>query len=282
MVKERFDRRYFGAVLFVDSVTKNSVRQSFNIHAKGMRFMINRSYLHVICDVDGLEDHTHSFDSPPAQPFLLSKIFDVTITDPLQKYLPRIKRIELPRNPHPNSDDSIFKPIKVSMFCAPSGNLNPNWSVVRASVSVLGANGDDPEQPLKGSLLRIIREEDGKLIASGLSDDRGEALIIVPGIPFHNFVTDTEEPDDDNEFDHDNWMASGDVVEKETAVRLEIVVDKTLPWPVNPEVLEENRNGWLCKIKDNKDSTLMDFVNLKLKTGQTQIITLFVKIPEGM
>jgi hypothetical protein len=278
-VKENINRRYLGAVRFVDNTTKGVVRRPFNIDAKGLCFIVNASYLHVIASAEDLEEHTHSFDSPPDQPVIKSKIFDVTITDPLQKYLPRRKRIELPRNADPGSDDSLFEPIQVPMFSASSGCLNPNWSIIRASVIKFGQ--DDPEQPLKGALLRIIRDEDGRLIATGLTDHRGEALIVVPGIPFHDFVTDEDLPDDESELDHDYWLATGDVVKKETSVKVEAILDRTLSWPVDPEVLEENRNEWLCKAMVNKNGELADSVNLKLKTGQTQIIKFYISVPDG-
>lgn len=278
-VKEDIDRRYLGALYFVDSVTKGIVRRSLNIEAKGLRFVINQSYLHVIVSADGFEKHFRSFAAPPNQPEIKSKVFQLTISDPLRQYLPRIKRIELPRNPDPEDDDGLFEPVQVPMFSAPSGSLRPNWSIIR--VSVFDAGQEDKEVPIKGALLRIVREDGETLIAAGLTDPRGEAIIVVAGIPIHNFVTDDEQPGDDDELDHDGWLASGNVVEKETSVKLHVVVDKKLPWPLDPEVLEENSQNWLCKVKDSKENELEDYVNLKLKTGQTQKIKLFVKVPDG-
>lgn len=277
-LKEQIDRRYLGALCFVDSVTKNIVRRSLNIEAKGLRFVMNRSCLHLIVWADGLKNHLDSFVTPPNLPDVKSQVFQVTIFDPLRQYLPRIKRIELPRNPDPEDDDSLFEPVQVQMFSAPSGSLRPNWSIIR--VSVFDAGQEDAKIPIKGALLRIVREDGGKHIASGMTDHRGEAMIIVPGIPIHNFVTDDEQPGDD-EPDHDGWLASGNVVEKETSVKLHVVVDKKLPWPLDPEVLEENSQNWLCMVKDSKENELEDYVKLKLKTGQTQKIKLFVKVPGG-
>jgi hypothetical protein len=278
-VKEDIDRRYLGALCVVDSVTKGIVRRSLDIRAKGLRLVINRSYLHIIVSAEGLENHLHSFVAPPGQPEIRSKIFQLTISDPLRHYLPRIKRIELPRNPDPKVDDGLFEPIRIPMFSAASGSSRSNWSIIRASV--YDAGQEDPEIPIRGALLRIVREEDEKLLAVGLADPRGEAMIIVPGIPIHSFITEDERPGDEDETDNDGRPASGDVVEKETSVKLYIVVDKKLPWPVDPELLEENSQEWLCKVKDNRSNELVDYVKLKLKTGQTRKITLFVKVPHG-
>ncbi len=277
-VKEHLDRRYLGALCFVDCATQGVLRRSFKIETRGLSFFVNPSYLHVIAAADGLEAHTQSFSAPPDQPAVCSKYFDLTITDPLQKYLPRIKRIELPLNPDPAAADNLFEPIRISLFPASCAPLNPNWSIIRTSVFQFG--GDDEGQPLGGALLRVVRSEDGKLVACGLTDQRGEALIVVPGIPFSNFVTDENQPGNDDEPDHDDWMASGAVVEKETSARLEVLASGGFSWPVDPDVLEKNRNECLCMVTDDKDGGLAEFLNLKLKTGRTRVISLFVRTPE--
>ena len=120
-------------------------------------------------------------------------------------------------------------------------------------------------------------------MAGGLTDPRGEATVIVPGIPISNFVTEEEQPDDDI-MDHDDWLASGDVVKKETPVKLTVVVEEKMtdtefPWPVDPDLLEEKHNLWRRKIKTEEAGELKDDVELKLKTGQTKKITLLVKVP---
>jgi hypothetical protein len=274
-VKEEIDRRYLGALLFIDQVTKGVVRRSLDIEANGLGFVANLSSLHVILSAAGLESHTVSFLSPPDEPEVKSMVFNLTISDPLHKFLPRTKRIDLPRNPDPKEEYNLFTPIEVVMFPAATASLSPNWSVIRASVFK-----DASEQPLRGSLLRLTREEDGGLIASGLTDQRGEALIIAAGIPVHNFAKAAEQPDD-GDSDHDDWVAAGAVVEKETAVRLEVVVEWTLPWPVDPEELEENRDKWHRKVRENKEADWANYINLKLKTGQNQTKKLFVRVPEG-
>lgn len=278
-VKEDREHRFLGAIRFLDNATGGTIRRPFSVEAKGLRFVVNQSHLHIIVSAEGLEEHTSSFLAPPDQPAIGSKAFDVFVSDPLQEYLPRIKRIELPRNPDRTSENNLFKPIRVPMFSAASASLSPNWSILRISGVEVGS--DKPEQALKGCLLRVVRESDGRLLARGLTDHRGEALIVVPGIPLHSFVTDEEEPGDDGELHHADWLASGDIVEQQTSVKLEAVADRALPWPVDPEVLEKNRSQWLCKVAGHKDADLEDSMSLKLKTGRTETITLFVKVPEG-
>jgi len=137
---------------------------------------------------------------------------------------------------------------------------------------------DNPERGIQGVLIRIVREDDNRLIASALTDHRGEALVVVPGIPFNNFVTEHSAPENE---ENDDWLATGNVVEKETSVRLEAVVDETLPWPVDPEALEANHNEWLCEVTASENGELANSINLKLKTGQTQIIKFYVNVPVG-
>jgi len=278
-IKEDIDRRYLGAICIVDSVTNGIVRRSLDIEAKGLCFVINRSYLHVIVSAENLENHLRSFVAPPDHPEIRSNIFQLTISDPLRHYLPRIKYIELPRNPNPKVQDALFEPIRIPMFSAVSRGSRPNWSIIRVSVYNVGK--EDSEVPIKGALIRIVREDDEKLIAAGLADPRGEAMIIIPGIPLHSVVTEDERPVDEDEPDHEDRPTSGDVVEKETSVKLFVVVDKKLPWPVDPELLEEKSHEWLCKVKYNRSNELKNNIKLKLKTGQTQKITLFVKVPDG-
>jgi len=280
-VQENIDRRYLGAIRFVDSATGNTIRRSMDIQADGLRFIINPSFLHVIDSAKGLGKHYRSFAVPPDEPDLESLSCRLIISDPLQNYLPRIKRIALPRNPDPAVAHSLFKPIPVRMFSAPSGKVSPNWSIIRASVLHSEAVGGVDDMPVRGALLRIVREEDNVLLANGLTDKRGEALVIVPGIPIHSFVT-AELPGGDEELDDADWLASGEVMEKETSVRLTVIVDSTLGWPVDPELLEENNTLWLCKVQDKKDNALEDDVKLKLKTGQTQTIKLFAEVPAGI
>ena len=96
--------------------------------------------------------------------------------------------------------------------------------------------------PVPGALCRILNASD-EVIAGGMSDKRGEAVIIVPGIPVSDFAreddTGTDDPefdepdpeldDEDLETDDTDYLASGSVVEMETPVKLTIVVTPDAP-----------------------------------------------------
>ena len=77
---------------------------------------------------------------------------------------------------------------------------------------------------------------------------------------------------------YDEWLASGDVVEKETPVKLNLVlpeiVDEKFAWPVNPEELEKKFGNPPVKFKTKRDGALKKNKKLNLKTGETQKIKL--------
>jgi hypothetical protein len=278
-IKENNDRRTLGALCFVDSATRAVIRRPLDVRAEGLSIIPNRSFLHVIVSAKVLERHVSAFESPPSDPDIGDLKFLVTVSDPIRNYLPRLVRIALPRTTDPNDADSLFTPISVPMYAASTRPSSPNWSVIRASV----VDGDSPgaNRPVGGALVRVVREEGGTLLAGGMTDARGEAMIVVPGIPVNSYVTENTLPDADPQ-DHDDWVATGSVVETETSVNLEVIADRTHPWPADPDDLTKNRLNWRCRIKKTKDDELSDWVNVKLKTGQTQGITLFVRIPPGV
>jgi len=288
-IKETIDRRALGALLLVDNATKTPVGRAMTVFADGLKFFPNRSHLYVISHARGLESHLTAFESPPDasnpnEPDIGSQEFNVTIRDPLGKYLTRSLQLSLPRNPDREEDDHIFKPIQVPLFSSPISDLNPNWSIIRASVfDLVDINNENPT-PVPGALLRILNASD-EIIAGGMSDKRGEAVIIVPGIPVSDFARednpgaeDPELDDEDLESDNVDYLASGSVVEMETPVKLTVVVAPDAPWPVDPEKLEQNIEDWQKLFRSEMDAELINELDLKLKTGKTQSIKLFIDL----
>ena len=125
-----------------------------------------------------------------------------------------------------------------------------------------------------------------------MSDKRGEAVIIVPGIPVSDFVREdnpgTDDPefdepdpelyDEDLEADDTDYLASGSVVEMETPVKLMVVVTPDAPWPVDPEEMEKNIGDWQKHFRSDMDTEPVNELDLKLKTGKTQSIKLFIDL----
>lgn len=201
---ERAEARVLGALRCVDASTRAVVAGPLQAHIAGARLRRNRSGLLVIVQADALAEHEAAFLAPPAAPGLGSVPLTVALDDPAGRYLPRLARLALPRDPdpeHADREDSLFRPIEIAMYPASRAPLGANWAVLRVTAHAL-AGGD----ALGGALL-IVRSGTG-VLARGLSDWRGEALVPVPGVPV---TTWSDDPDD--------------VVVSEVAVQLELVFD---------------------------------------------------------
>jgi hypothetical protein len=176
---ERVESRVLGALRFVDAVTGIAISSPFTVAAPGVRLLRNRSGLYVIHKAPGFEAYLASFAMPPATPAVGSVGIELTVGDPSGRYLPRAATLALPRDPSPSATASLFQPVDIPLFPAPSARIAFNWAVLR--VTVTAANGDR----LGGALLRVLRN--GGVLARGLSDWRGEALVPVAGVPVTTF-----------------------------------------------------------------------------------------------
>ena len=193
---ESIDRRYLGVIKCIDRATGFHLNQHMRLESDDLSFLRNRSNHYVISKAIGLELHSDAFEQAPATPADESLAFNVEVSDPKRDYLPRTIEIALPRDANPANfanNNSLFKAIDVPLYAAPKAQIMANWSTVRVSVmrdsAVLG------NQPVAAALLRVIRESDDEILSSGLSDQRGEALVIVPGIPITQFADDEGEDD---------------------------------------------------------------------------------------
>lgn len=185
MTRELFERRVLGAVRFTDAATRSRILDPLSVRAEGVKFVRNMSGDYVIFDAPGLEAHTQSFESPPNAPALASVPVTIEVADPAGRYVTRRSVIRLPRDPdptHSNAPDSLFGAIEVTLFPSPSAGTRPGWALVRGTVIENGTG-----RPLGGALLRVVRVSDSTLLARGMSDARGEALVAVPGIPVITF-----------------------------------------------------------------------------------------------
>jgi hypothetical protein len=185
VTRELCERRVLGAVRFVDAATRSRILEPLRVRAAGVRFVRNQSGHYVIFAAPGLEAHARSFGAPPAEPALASVPVALEVADPAARYVTRRSVIRLPRDPdpaHSNEPGSLFGAIEVTLFPSPSARTRPGWAVVRGSVVEAGT-----DRPLGGALLRVVRVSDSTLLARGMSDARGEALVAVPGIPVITF-----------------------------------------------------------------------------------------------
>lgn len=232
---ERVEQRILGGLRLIDSVTRVPIARPLSVSASRLAFIRNASGRYVISGARGLERHTAAFTRPPSTPGLGARNYSVAIHDPRNRYLPRIVEVRLPRDPDPTHGkeaDSLFRPMDVAMYPAAAALISHNWSTIRAAVIRGAAPRTAP--PARGALLLVFDAADGRRLAAGIADERGEALVIVPGVPVTRFA---------DEEDHDNGGHGNNdppVVVDTLPVRLEVSLTPGAGWPVNPDLLEEH------------------------------------------
>lgn len=218
MIIARLDRRVLGAVRFVDAVTGQPVTERLVVEAEGVRWIRNRHDAWVMASAPGLEAHTESFAAPPSTP-VGSVPVQIEVRDPARRYLSRRATIALPRDPDPvqaGTAGSLFNAIDIALFRSPSAPTWPGWAVIRATVA-----GAQPGSVRAGALIRVLRQSDGAVLARALSDERGEALVAVHGIPNATFAP-----------------GPGPVLATDVAATLQVIHDETVTAAPDPDDLE--------------------------------------------
>lgn len=179
---DRLDNRVLGAVRFVDATVKTPILALLEVRAsRGVTLIRNRSNLHVITGAPGLTDYAGRFVLPSPPPAAAPVAVTLTIRDPAGRYLPRSATVTVPRDPDParaGQPGSLFQPIDIELFPAPVAAIGAGWAVLRISVKRAGG-----EVGVPFAYVRVRRASDDALLARGLADERGEALVAVPGIP---------------------------------------------------------------------------------------------------
>ncbi len=177
---ERVERRVLGALCCVDATTGAPLNHPLRVGAPlGARIQRNRSGLFVVHDWAPLAHHAPAFQSAPADPPPGDVSLTVTVSDPSGHYLSRLVQMPLPRDPasaNVGMPDSLFRPLMVPMYPSATSRLGANWAAL--SLSLRAAVGGDA---LGGVLVRVLNGT--QVLARGLSDWRGEALVPVAGIP---------------------------------------------------------------------------------------------------
>ncbi|HYV43402.1 MAG TPA: hypothetical protein VFA20_01015 [Myxococcaceae bacterium] len=193
MTTETLEHRALAAIRFLDEETRQPVRAPLKLSGDGMRFVRNLRGLHVLTDAPGFSDYADSYDLPETPP--PTATFTITASDPSHTYLARRFTVQLPRDPTPGADedlpsDSVFKPVEVLLYPSPVARASAGSAVVRLTVT------DNADKPLAGALVELTLETPS-IVRRGLSDERGEAQIQLPGIP----IADWADPAVTNEFD---------------------------------------------------------------------------------
>jgi hypothetical protein len=179
---ERIEDRVLAALRCVDAATGVPVSRRLEVEALGApapRLLRNRSGLLVVAAWPPLAAHSAAFEAPPSVPPAASLVLHLRIEDPRGQYLPRRFALSLPRDPDPAADAGVLHPVEVALFAAPAAPTGTNWAVLRLSLA------SSAGQALGGALARVRRN--GEVLARGLSDWRGEAMVPVVGVPVTTF-----------------------------------------------------------------------------------------------
>lgn len=182
---ERVEWRVLAALRPIDAVTGATIVAPLRVTAAGARIVRNRNGLYVIHEWPALATHAAAFDAPPALPAPGSLALTVSVADAAGQYLPRLARIALPRDPAAAGENSLFSALAIALHPAPTARLGINWCALRVSLAHR-ASGD----ALGGALLRVVAGD--AVLARGLSDWRGEALVPVAGIPVTTWSEDED------------------------------------------------------------------------------------------
>jgi hypothetical protein len=190
-VREWQDRRLVAALQFVDATTGAKIYQPLQLQASSRpalsRFVRNLSGHYVLMTTPSFEDYSQTFDLNELATIPANQTLAIDIVDPSGQYLPRQFSLSLPRNSaiDPASvaaANSLFQPVRVTLYPASSAPVNPGWAVLRATV----VNALTRER-LPWAL--VIATANGAPILAQ-ADWRGEALIAIPGIPITTWATD--------------------------------------------------------------------------------------------
>ncbi len=180
MMLERIESRALAAIRFLDAETQRPLTEPITVTGQGLRFARNARGLHVVTDAPGFAGYAASFEPP--DPLPAGAAFTLVASDPTRRYLARRFTLELPRDTtapppgQPLPPDSVFRPVDVTLYPSPLMRPSARSAVVRLRVV------DAHDRPLPGALVSLSLA-DPELSRWGLSNDRGDALILVPRIP---------------------------------------------------------------------------------------------------
>ena len=177
---ENVDRRILGAFVCIDAVTGSSVVPAIPVIPDPLWTVTpNHSGIYVIFDGPGLDSLTDEFLPSGTWPNPVS--FEVTLQDPNLRYLPRRATVTAPLAipTSPATPSGVFVPQQVPVYPSPAISVGQNWAIIRASVTLSGTN---PPQGLPWAYLQVVQNSNNAVLATGVSDTNGEALLAVIGL----------------------------------------------------------------------------------------------------
>ena len=223
-MRESVDRRVLGGFSFVDAITSIVITVPLTVTSQQLQVKRNYSGVYAIFDGPGFHGHTGEFI--PAGDWGPVQLFEIAVRDPSLRYLPRRAQVQAPQK----LVAGTFAIQQVLLYPTPSSPVELNWAVVRAVV--VSTSGT----PLPWSAVEVLLI-DKSVAAKGVADERGQALLAVPGMGIQ--VTS---------------HATDPVTEATTAVTVQAWFD--------PGVLKQPA-GWA----PNPDDILGNLTNPALKTN---------------
>lgn len=177
LVIESDVRRVWAALRCIDAASGQTIDAALRVASPGTRWQRNRSGLHVLTTLDPpalsaarrqqIAAHESAFDVLPAVDALN---LPVDVSDPLGRWLPRRATLALPR-----ALADLPRPVELSLDPSPSAPLRPTWAVLRVSTRRAG-------RPQANVVLRLTSADGSRTLGRGLSDARGEALVVAAGV----------------------------------------------------------------------------------------------------
>lgn len=167
---DHVDRRVLGGFFFADVITGASIIAPLTVSSTPLQSRVNHSGVYAIFDAPGYSRLTTEFDVQSDWPSANGPAVEITVQDPTSRYLARRATVQAPQ-----TIATLTTPQKVVMYPGPSGPVEPNWAVVRATVKGTGGAG------LPWAVVQVIRS-DNSVAAIGMTDQRGEALLAVAGL----------------------------------------------------------------------------------------------------
>lgn len=269
------ETRVLGAVELIDSATGLRIQRPLKVTCPGLTLVRNRSALLVITGLTArseaerqLRAHLSQFDAPLDEPETESITRTLSIEDPLGTYMPREAEILLPRRAtlpdgaDPEDWPDLFKPIGVDLYLAPAATPEPNWSGVR--LSLRDRSDVNNPVPLAGALVGVTLNGDSAPRASGMTDERGEGFVPVPGVPITVFVDD--DGGASNGSGNGGSTSSAPVESPTVTANLSIRSNAVRTWPANPDQLGDTPITWV-PLSDPLPA-------IQLKTGEIKHVRL--------
>jgi hypothetical protein len=182
---ELIDQRVLAAIRFVDAVSGLPIKDAFVL--TGVRSTRNSAGLYVLLAPEPADAELYpyhdGFRDTSATPAIGDVQLNVGVVAPSGRYLARRFSLPVPlQSADAAAPNYLLKPIAITMFPSATLTIERSWAVLRLSITKQGSN---PAQALGGVLLRMFSVPANpaatpELLGSGLSDVRGEALVVAP------------------------------------------------------------------------------------------------------